>query len=49
MTVLSEFSLSHLGQIQNVVDEEVQNFGAGRLDRAAFFVLADDTVQLVSN
>lgn len=49
MTILSELTLSHLSQIQNIIDEKVQNFGAGRLNSATIFILADDAVKFNSN
>jgi len=38
MTILSELPLSHLRQVQNIVDKEIENFGAGRLDSAALII-----------
>ena len=49
MAILSKFPLSHLRQVQNIVDEEVKNLGAGWLYSAAFIVFPDDMVKLISD
>ena len=49
MAILSKLPLSHLHQVQNIVDEEIKNFGTGWLYSAALIVFPDDMVKLISD